>query len=231
MTQLTNIKHHYRRPKQKRGKEKFENILDFAEALIQDGQLETFTLPDIVDGLGISGGALYHFFPSKDALLVALTDRALNRFTDLVGTVDRQGIHSWRELIERVSRASWEYHLTTPSIMLLVFGPGSVWQVRLADSAGNARIAKSLALAFRETFDFSFIPETELEELLLDLITIQDAFWRKSYEVHGTISEDYFERSIEAGVAYLKCRIPETVRFSTPTEHKSVQADGGAELA
>lgn len=216
---LSNSKHQYRRPKQDRSKDKFDRVLDYATTQIEAGHLETFTLPEIVDGLGISGGALYYFFPSKEALLVALTDRALREFTDLIGTIDRRRVKSWRDVIVQASRNGRDHHVRTPSIMMLTLGPGYVWQVRLADTAGNARVATSLASALSEIFDFSFLDRSRLEELLLDFITMQDAFWRRSFEKHGTITDDYLQRGLDAGLAYLQLYIPENLRLSkTPNE-------------
>ncbi|MBO3749224.1 TetR/AcrR family transcriptional regulator [Streptosporangiaceae bacterium NEAU-GS5] len=50
-------------------------ILDFAAGLVQSKGYEKMTIQDVLDGLGISRGALYHYFDSKQALLQALVDR------------------------------------------------------------------------------------------------------------------------------------------------------------
>lgn len=50
-------------------------ILDFALGLIYAKGYERMTIQDILDGLQISRGALYHYFDSKKAILEALVDR------------------------------------------------------------------------------------------------------------------------------------------------------------
>ncbi len=50
-------------------------ILDFALRLIYTKGYEKMTIQDILNGLQISRGALYHYFNSKKALLEALVDR------------------------------------------------------------------------------------------------------------------------------------------------------------
>lgn len=54
---------------------KRNEILDFAMSLVYSKGYEQMTIQDILDGLQISRGALYHYFDSKQALLDALVDR------------------------------------------------------------------------------------------------------------------------------------------------------------
>jgi AcrR family transcriptional regulator len=54
---------------------KRDEILDFAMRLIYSKGYERMTIQDILDGLQISRGALYHYFDSKKAILEALVDR------------------------------------------------------------------------------------------------------------------------------------------------------------
>ncbi len=52
-----------------------EEILDKGLSLVYDKGYEQMTIQDILDGLGISRGAFYHYFDSKQALLEALIER------------------------------------------------------------------------------------------------------------------------------------------------------------
>jgi len=54
---------------------KRNEILDFALGLVYSKGYEQMTTRDIIDGLHISRGALYHYFASKEALLEALVNR------------------------------------------------------------------------------------------------------------------------------------------------------------
>ena len=54
---------------------KRNEILDIALRLIYSKGYEQMTIQDILDGLQISRGALYHYFDSKHALLDALVNR------------------------------------------------------------------------------------------------------------------------------------------------------------
>ncbi len=54
---------------------KRNEILDFSLRLVYSKGYERMTVQDILDGLHISRGALYHYFDSKQALLEALVER------------------------------------------------------------------------------------------------------------------------------------------------------------
>ncbi|HEX2980729.1 MAG TPA: TetR/AcrR family transcriptional regulator [Anaerolineaceae bacterium] len=54
---------------------KRNEILDYALNLVYTKGYEQMTIQDILDGLQISRGALYHYFDSKQAMLEALVDR------------------------------------------------------------------------------------------------------------------------------------------------------------
>jgi AcrR family transcriptional regulator len=50
-------------------------ILDTAERLIRSDGYERMSIQDVQDALGVSRGAIYHYFPSKAALLEAVVER------------------------------------------------------------------------------------------------------------------------------------------------------------
>jgi AcrR family transcriptional regulator len=57
---------------------KREAILDHAAMLVRTVGYEEMSIQDLIDGLGISRGALYHYFDSKQAVMEALVDRMGN---------------------------------------------------------------------------------------------------------------------------------------------------------
>lgn len=54
---------------------KRNEILDMAQRLMYTKGYDQMTIYDVLDGLHISKGALYHYFSSKEALLEALVER------------------------------------------------------------------------------------------------------------------------------------------------------------
>lgn len=59
-------------------------ILDVAQKLVYSRGYEQMTIQDILDEVGVSKGAFYHYFGSKQALLEALVERILDEAERLV---------------------------------------------------------------------------------------------------------------------------------------------------
>jgi AcrR family transcriptional regulator len=68
-----------RLPRQDRGLQRVEQILDAAEALIAELGVESTSTNAIAERAKTSMGSLYHFFPSKEALIEALARRFAER--------------------------------------------------------------------------------------------------------------------------------------------------------
>jgi AcrR family transcriptional regulator len=52
-----------------------DEILDVAERLIRTGGYDAMSIQDLQDELGVSRGAIYHYFGSKEAILDAVIER------------------------------------------------------------------------------------------------------------------------------------------------------------
>ena len=62
-------------------KEKIMLILDYASDLFAEKGFDKTSIQDIQDGLGLSRGAIYHHFKSKDEILLAVFEREHDVFT------------------------------------------------------------------------------------------------------------------------------------------------------
>lgn len=62
-------------PVQDRGQKRVEAILDAAEAVIIEQGVDAATTNAIAERAGAGVGSLYHFFPNKEAIVAALTER------------------------------------------------------------------------------------------------------------------------------------------------------------
>lgn len=72
-----------RTPQQERGAQRMEQLLDAAEAVIAEVGVEGASVQAIAQRAGASMGSLYHFFPGKDALVLALAERCMRRVTEV----------------------------------------------------------------------------------------------------------------------------------------------------
>jgi AcrR family transcriptional regulator len=73
-----------RSPVQKRGQQRVDAILDAAEAVFGETGVDSATTNAIAERAGASVGSLYHFFPNKDAILLALAERYAESMTTLL---------------------------------------------------------------------------------------------------------------------------------------------------
>ncbi len=64
-----------RAPRQERGKRRMDEILDAAEQLMLEVGPASASIQDIAKRAGASVGSIYHFFPTKEAILAALQAR------------------------------------------------------------------------------------------------------------------------------------------------------------
>jgi AcrR family transcriptional regulator len=66
-------------PKQERSRKRFEHLLDTTEALITRYGVDSLTTNHIAEAAQLPIGSLYQFFPNKEAVLAALTQRYIDR--------------------------------------------------------------------------------------------------------------------------------------------------------
>lgn len=93
-----------RTPQQERGQRRVESILDAAEQVIAEGGVEAATTQAIAERAGASMGSLYHFFPGKDAIVIALARRYAEEMQALnaIAMSDEAMALPLAELFERI---------------------------------------------------------------------------------------------------------------------------------
>lgn len=200
----------FRRPTQARGIAKFEKILDAADELIIDGNAEELSLYDIAEKAGVAVGSVYHFFPSKHAVLIALVERYDNRFAEIVNEPlvgEGQNPRTWQDILWLQVERSREYLNNTPAALNLILGPGQTWATRQADVQGDDEIAQSMASAIEDYFQLPQSPAPKT--ILFNAIRILEGLWGLSFQRHGTVTDEMAEETFKAITAYLRLYWPE----------------------
>ena len=102
-------KHSSARVQQKRERNRRE-ILDAAEALLQDGGIDAVTLGAVAGELALTKQALYHYFPSKEALIKILVVKLLNdEIEELIAAVERE--KSSKRVLGSMIRAFYAHYI------------------------------------------------------------------------------------------------------------------------
>ena len=98
-----------------------EKILEVSLALFNEKGYEKTTIQDIVNALGMSKGAIYHHFKSKDEIIEALSERCYHNDTQmelLRNASDKTGIEKLRAIIYRQIQNEEKKQIDTISINL-----------------------------------------------------------------------------------------------------------------
>ncbi|MFC0398436.1 TetR/AcrR family transcriptional regulator [Paraburkholderia rhizosphaerae] len=133
-------------PQQERAARRVETLLDAAAETIAERGFESATMTEIAERAGASIGAIYQYFPNKDALVFALRTRYGNtmdaQWSALTGNADGLTVP---ELVERLFALMVEFMDTHPAYLPLL----SVSLNFKRDAAVRNRLRKRFAELFR----------------------------------------------------------------------------------
>ncbi len=199
-----------RKPQRKRGFIRFEHLLDSAEILLTEQPDTDISLPMVAETANVPLPSIYHFFPNKDAILVALAQRYHKRLAEMARVDLDPAPETWQDIVRRRQRSGVAFLNRHPSALRLFMGAGVSAEVRTLDLQGNAALAASRAQEFRHWFDCSGIED--LEKYLAVSIGIMDGVWAISWSQHRRITDAFLNESILASVSYLRCYLPEILQ-------------------
>ena len=74
----------------RRGARSREAVLDAAERLMARHGYEAATVAALVDGAGVPPSSIYHYFGSKEGVLLAVMERGARRFFEALPDLDRR---------------------------------------------------------------------------------------------------------------------------------------------
>lgn len=143
-----------------------ESILSSAMTIIEKEGIETLTIHRLAKELSWAVGAMYRYFPSKDALFVELQCRVIDEFSLLLneGLMELEGFNTRRKAEKKaralsvpfaVSRLYQEFARTQPAhfrLISLVIGDPAP---QLEDDAGARVIAKLMPVLVRVAQGFT----------------------------------------------------------------------------
>src|SRR6187397_1398506 len=74
----------------RRGARSREAVLDAAERLMAEQGYEAATVSRLVEEAGIPPSSIYHYFGSKEGVLLAVMERGAERFFEALPRIDRR---------------------------------------------------------------------------------------------------------------------------------------------
>lgn len=199
-----------RRPQRDRGKRRVEDLLDATEAVLIEFAQDDISLALIATKAGVPLPSVYHFFPNRNAILVALAGR-YHRLLRLIARAPIQpGPSSWQAMFERRVRDAVEFLNAHPAALRLFMGAGVSVEVRNLDLSGNTVLSNIRAEDFRRHFHCDHMDG--LDHWMAVCMGLMDGIWAISYSQRGSISEENLQDSFLAAFAYLRCFLPEYLK-------------------
>jgi AcrR family transcriptional regulator len=131
-----------RQPLQDRARRRVDRILDVTERLLAARDLEALTTAEIAERAGIPIGSVYQYFPSKEAILVALAARKFQAVDTAFASAFGRDLERmpWRRALERAIDASVAAFRSDPAYV-------TVWR-----AARSSPAFRSVASDYDERF-------------------------------------------------------------------------------
>jgi AcrR family transcriptional regulator len=113
-----------RTPKQKRGQQRVEQILDAAARLVVSEGYENVSTNAIAGEAETSIGSLYQFFPNKEAIYLALAQRYVDELSGLLTQMaaDEDETLSFPVRFEHLLDQLAQFYIENPGFQPLLFG-------------------------------------------------------------------------------------------------------------
>jgi AcrR family transcriptional regulator len=197
-----------RKPLQARGRARYEAVLDLLESLLAESDWDEIGYYEIVERAGMPAASIYHFFPSKSALAMALADRYFEHFrAEAEAFAADANFVRWQDFYAAGIKTSVEYYNSHPAAMKLILGSQPFLEIHRGDSSTNRIVSDRTIEALSRMYELPYIQDPHRKFMIA--IAIGDAVWRTSFDEHGYITPVFEEESTRAVVAYLRTFLPE----------------------
>lgn len=199
-----------RAPTRKPGVQRYGMLLDATESLLQAFNPSEIGLYQIAERAGVPPGSVYHFFPTKEAAFVALAKRFAARLMEVHRTpIEARALGNWTDLYRIDTRRAMEFYNSNPPALKIFYGGFGGIEEREVDRVVAQTIAANGYARMNRIFHMPYMsnPGAKLEARL----AILDAIWTLSTRKHGRITEDYYEESYAACVAYSRIYLPDRI--------------------
>lgn len=131
-----------------------EELLDHAQALFLTHGYDNASLNDVIAAAGISKGAFYHYFPSKEALLEALAERfaghALAGVQDILDDPDLDPLGRLNALMAQSRQAKIETAAEAWALFETLFRPENLVLFHRINLAASASFSPVLVAIIRQ---------------------------------------------------------------------------------
>lgn len=201
-----NLRELPREPKQRRGIERFEAILNAAIVHLESNPIASLNHYLLADALGCASSTVYHLFPSNTAIYVALVDRFERKWSEIVRTpVSPQEAPDWHALFRLKYEAIREDINASAAKLQVLYGSNAQDVDRRTDDSDATLLAE-----LRRQLEVHFLlPEIDrLEQRMFFANGLSGAVWRWSFLQFGRITDTMAREAFLATTSYLDNYLP-----------------------
>ncbi len=218
-----------RQPARGRGRMRYDALVDATETLLRTMNPDELGLYRIAEEAGIPPASAYHFFPTKEAAFTALAMRLVEELVVARSKpVPARTVQSWQALLRCDIERTRDFFNEHPAGLKIFYGGFGGVDTRHIDQPLSLQLASAAYERLNSLFHMPAMrdPTSRFETR----IAILDALWSLSVRQHGTITDEYFEESIIACLAYSLTFLPERLE---PRERllEAIEADAQLVIA
>lgn len=204
-----------RRQSQKRSLARIEALLNAADQLLNERDPQNIGVYDIANLAGVPPTSAYHFFPTKEAAMLALAERYLRRLYEATAAPpDMSEVENWRDYVrDRYYKIVTFFNNNLPARKLLI-GPAVGSDIKNLDINDVDRYSERWYSSINTYFVMPYIKYSSFK--ILNMISIQDGVWMTSYVKYGYISESFAKEGLRAVIAYLETFLPDAIPLRDP---------------
>lgn len=205
-----------RAPTRGRGVIRYAALVEATEQLLLEHSSDDIGLYQIAERAGVPPASVYHFFPTKEAAFLALTQQYLEAFGDIGRRpIPADALQSWQALFAWDQRQAVDYYNANgPAAKLLLGGFGGE-EIRQTNRQWNEAAARGMLDRLQQLFIWPSSPNEE--RMLYVQIELLDTIWRISYLRHGLITDDYYREALDASLAYCRLYLPHFIALCPKT--------------
>jgi AcrR family transcriptional regulator len=191
-----------RKPVQARGIARYEKILDAAEELIIEVGVDDVSSHMVARRAGVSASSVYQYFPTRDMIFLALSERHFNRVVPFFEErIASRELHNWDDMITLLVVTSCEFYNEDVVGLRLFLGVHTATMVRNAAASRVTRVADELSRLLGRYIDLP--PIRQFPEKLAIALNAMDGVFIRSIAFHGIITPDYCNEALRVVMGYL----------------------------
>ncbi|MGW1162981.1 TetR family transcriptional regulator [Streptomyces sp. NPDC002519] len=170
-----------RAPVQRRSAERLTRILDACAELLDEVGYDALSTRAVALRAGVPIGSVYRFFGNKRAMVDALAERNLERYTERVTRrlADAEGAGGWRAAMDAVLDEYLDMKRTAPGFSLVDFG--NQIPVGARHTEPNHRVADRLSGLLSAHLDRE--PDEDLRRMFLVAVETADTLVQLAFRV------------------------------------------------